>query len=963
MKSIERVNVIMKFDFRKMMCGTIALVMTLSSFVCVQTVSAETQKVDWSMTDYSSWQDSDGKALSNKELSNGSLYHTTKDGYTLYYHAGDNDIINDSNSFKMGGGGSSNFSSGRYFYVDMPSSSTLKISAKAQTHTSNDYTAGVTYEFAGGESKTTSQKTNTSTFTDFSIKNEAEKTQTLYFTFAAKQYIQSISLSVDIQPYDVTLKVVDAESGAAIPAQTFKESATSADLIAIPVEGKQFNITTLSETFHVGNPELGYITTAVNVNKAGEVVVKLNKIPTPKDGNYFNTSIFYPEDPMVSSAPAEGEKRGKLYNLDISNYTANGYTVSKATVQMFDSSNKLQKRIQISGKETIKYTPSVKGKLVINAASSSKKYNRGYTIAPAPLQGDTEVNYPANSNSDPTEKDFILEAGKEYVITVKEPTSQEDSSGTINIYDISFTPLYDITLSGNNDTGSSQTIKVNNKTMVADAGNFSGTIESLEAGDYDLSISGDGYVIYPRKITVGEGSTDFENISIKKAVNLDIKVKGTAANDINITVDGKSPSSNITDDTGVTYKFSNVAEGIPIEIYFDNTGATQIVGWSNDFDPNSKTESNSFIYTLPEGSSSHVLEFTSDEDALSNLSATTYEGDENAKLPYGNYGYGEFKGTQPGAVKAETVPALNSVSGVVTLRDYIGGYSDSDARLILNKNQKTGVSFQVAGDGFLTIDISGTYEIKKNGEVLSDSDLQDIGTSGKKGFKVAENDTITVHSGDSRSLTKASHLKSIRYVTEGNIFEKSNVEEVSQDSLTEDTQITGEAVDTSADYVFVRVIGKLDASKIADINSVIGVGILIIDKEKADGYKDEFGAFMPSNYTSEGEGVNEVNKTINLYETVLFDGVYDGTTAKKSEDEEPKVDYQYTQDTKTGSGFGDEVYYMLRHINVPKGSYYFLPYTRVKSNLPENEKGYDDVFDNGNITDTATLNSYLQTFE
>lgn len=438
--------------------------------------------------------------------------------------------------------------------------------------------------------------------------------------------------------------------------------------------------------------------------------------------------------------------------------------------------------------------------------------------------------------------------------------------------------------------------------------------------------------------TEGNTETTTENQPEEPENNVDISVGMTGnTGDVKVTINGTSYTFT-ADET----KTISVPEGEKVQFKFDDDDAKYITGWTG-IDPDSYDSSTQAYFTTTDAAAEGVsISLTYDPNAPTssiNEGFMTVEPDSTNVLEYGNYGYGQTKGTGIGAVKAEGVATLNSVSGVVTLYDYMVGYGSTDERLILN--DAASVTFKTEGPGYLILDCSlGTPYVTIGGDEATPTK---IGTTGKQGYTITAANmevVITKPSNATRSL----HLKSVRYQNEGNVI--TVIEAADADyttvvnSLPEEMQTEFGTVPEGK--VFAKVVAELDQAT-ADAETVDAIGVLIIDKATADGeITNEAKVFIPRNYINDS---NDSNNIIDLREDeVLYDGIYDETVPADPEGE-------YTLDSSTG--YSDGVYYMLRYIAVAQGDYYVLPYTVIDGNA---------AFDEGQFTNVAALEKYAVTF-
>ncbi len=325
------------------------------------------------------------------------------------------------------------------------------------------------------------------------------------------------ALAFESNQYSVTLKVVNSDDSTDISnANAYKKSAKGT---AIPINknGTEIKLNKgTTETFYVGAPNfLGAATEEVSEANNGKVItVKLD--PMPKSGsitggNYFSTQLFYPETPKEGAAAA--------YNFkDLSNYTANGFTFSKFTVQMFDSSESSAARLNIAKKQTIKYKPTEDGTLtIIGASGSNKDKTRGYNISPEPVDGNPSVVYDGEPSTDWVTKTHQLKEGIEYTITVKDVDA-------INIQKISFEPsnTYDVTINADNKTEDSVTINVGSQQFTAKPSTTT-TSEGLKLTEGKHTLSAKGYTITPNVIDVQSSGVNSFDVTIEKSTAVTVK--------------------------------------------------------------------------------------------------------------------------------------------------------------------------------------------------------------------------------------------------------------------------------------------------------------------------------------------------------------------------------------------------------------------------------------------------------
>ncbi len=442
--------------------------------------------------------------------------------------------------------------------------------------------------------------------------------------------------------------------------------------------------------------------------------------------------------------------------------------------------------------------------------------------------------------------------------------------------------------------------------------------------------------------TTSEGNTETttENQPEEPESNVNISVSMTGnTGDVKVTINGTSYTFT-ADET----KTISVPEGEKVQFEFDNDVARYITGWTG-INPDSYDSNTQAYFTTTDAAAEGVsISLTYDPNAPTssiNEGFMTVTPDTENVLQYGNYGYGQTKGTGIGAVKAEGVAQLNSVSGVVTLYDYMGGYGLTDERLILN--DAASVTFKTEGPGYLILDCSlGTPYVTIDG---AEAKPTAIGTEGKQGYEIKAADMavkITKPEGANRSL----QLKSVRYQNDGNVI--TVIEAADADyttvvnSLPEEMQ--AEFGEVPEGKVFAKVVAELDQAT-ADAETVDAIGVLIIDKATADAeITNENGSkvFIPRNYINDSDDSNNI---IVLTESeALYDGIYDEST--------PAVDGEYILD-EVNTEYGDGIYYMLRYIAVAQGDYYVLPYTVT---------GGDPAFDEGQFTNVADLEKYKINF-
>lgn len=373
-----------------------------------------------------------------------------------------------------------------------------------------------------------------------------------------------------------------------------------------------------------------------------------------------------------------------------------------------------------------------------------------------------------------------------------------------------------------------------------------------------------------------------------------------------------------------------LTEGSEIKFDFATDVANKIVGWEG-LDVDSYVN-NTHEYFSATATTSGV-HFTYNADAQTAIDEDFAVAGSDVVLDYGNYGYGDNKGTAPGATQAESVAALNSVSGVVTLREFLGGgYKTNDQRLILNNNDQTGASFTVEGAGYLIIDCGrGTPKVTVNGETAT---ATAIGNSGKQGYALEAGDKVVITKGTTNG--DSMQLKSIRFQTDGNVFNNvsgtAGTAVVDYDTLDEEAK--AELGTVPEGKVFARIVGSLNTN-LVDADTVGTVGMLVIKKSSVDSAISASDNFAPAQSL-------EVEGAINLEESeALYDGIYDGNAA---------VDGEYTLDPNTA--YSDGIYYMLRYVALDPEAYYVFPYTI--------ESGSDTpVFDFANAVADTDLSSYM----
>ena len=474
---------------------------------------------------------------------------------------------------------------------------------------------------------------------------------------------------------------------------------------------------------------------------------------------------------------------------------------------------------------------------------------------------------------------------------------------------------------------------------------------NLTAGTvYTLSGVGGNARLSVLDFTAGHTGTDIADIGSSEATteeptegtteqqpenNVDISVGMTGnTGDVKVTINGTSYTFAANET-----KTISVAEGEKIQFDFDNDVAKCITGWTG-IDPDSyDSDTQAYFTTVDAAAEGTVISLTYDENAQTTSvdeDFMTVEPNDSV-LQYGNYGYGQTKGNGIGAVKAEGVAALNSVSGVVTLYDYMGGYGSTDERLILN--DAASVTFKAEGPGYLVLDCSlGTPHVTIGGVEATPTA---IGTTGKQGYTISAADmvvVITKPSDASRSL----QLKSVRYQSDGNV-----ITVLEAGNADYDTVVNSLPEDMRADFgtvpegkVFAKVVAELDQAT-ADASTVDAIGVLVIDKATADDAVTNSAYFAPSNYLDDSEGDNII---VLQEDEALYDGIYDETVPADQEGE-------YTLDDSTL--YSDGIYYMLRYIAVAQGDYYVLPYTVVNGNTS---------FDEGQFSNVADLAKYSVTF-
>ena len=421
--------------------------------------------------------------------------------------------------------------------------------------------------------------------------------------------------------------------------------------------------------------------------------------------------------------------------------------------------------------------------------------------------------------------------------------------------------------------------------------------------------------------------------------NVDISVSMTGnTGDVKVSINGTSYTFAANET-----KTISVAEGEKVKFDFDNNVAKCITGWTG-IDPDSyDSKTQAYFTTIDAAAEGTVISLTYDGNAQTTSideDFMTVTPDTGNVLQYGNYGYGQTKGTGIGAVKAEGVAQLNSVSGVVTLYDYMGGYGSTDERLILN--DAASVTFKTEGPGYLVLDCSlGTPYVTIGGAAATPTA---IGSTGKQGYTISAADmevVITKPEGGDRSL----HLKSVRYQTSGNVI---TVEEASDadytavyNSLSSAQQAEfGEVPDNK---VFAKIVASLSTAT-ADAETVDAIGVLVIDKATADAeITNDSKVFIPTNYINDSDDSNNI--IVLTEEDALYDGIYDEAVPADGEGE-------YTLDSSTS--YSDGIYYMLRYIAVAQGDYYVMPYTVINGNA---------AFDEGQFTNVADLEKYKINFD
>lgn len=407
-------------------------------------------------------------------------------------------------------------------------------------------------------------------------------------------------------------------------------------------------------------------------------------------------------------------------------------------------------------------------------------------------------------------------------------------------------------------------------------------------------------------------------------IRVPISITGNSG-DIKININGTDRTFG-ADETIELY----LTEGSEIKFDFATDVANKIVGWEG-LDVDSYVN-NTHEYFSATATTSGV-HFTYNADAQTAIDEDFAVAGSDVVLDYGNYGYGDNKGTAPGATQAESVAALNSVSGVVTLREFLGGgYKTNDQRLILNNNDQTGASFTVEGAGYLIIDCGrGTPKVTVNGETVT---ATAIGDSGKQGYALEAGDKVVITKGTTNG--DSMQLKSIRFQTDGNVFNNvsgtAGTAVVDYDTL--DDEAKAELGTVPEGKVFARIVGSLNTN-LVDADTVGTVGMLVIKKSSVDSAISASDNFAPAQSL-------EVEGAINLEESeALYDGIYDGNAA---------VDGEYNLDPNTA--YSDGIYYMLRYVALDPEEYYVFPYTV--------ESGSDTpVFDFSNAVADTDLSSYM----
>ncbi len=564
-------------------------------------------------------------------------------------------------------------------------------------------------------------------------------------------------LQFENNQYSVTIKVVsNSDSSEISNANAYKKS-DKATPIAINKDGTEIKLNKgTTETFYVGAANfLGAATKEISEADNGTVItVKLDSMPASgsiKNGNYFSTELFYPEAPEEGAANA--------YNLkDLSNYTANGFTFSKFTVQMFDSNELSAARLNIAKKQTIKYTPAEDGILtIIGASGSGSDKTRGYDISPAPEDGNASVLFDGDKPSDWVTNTHQLKEGTAYTITVKDVNA-------INIQKISFEPsnTYDVTINADNKTEDSVTINVGSQQFTAEPSTKT-TSQGLKLTEGKHTLSAKGYTITPNVIDVQSSGVNSFDVTIEKSTAVTVKfsladstgVDGVNADDAseNIKIEQLDATNAVvktenlktmskpvefTDiDAGTSFRFSSSARNVVRWLTVRNgvvdseqSDQNYSYKWKDDigfFNGDSRY----FIYTVPSkdiitstGTGEYGIQFT----AVKSVENMNIERNENSNgkhrkdLEFGQYGFGADKAALCGNDARQNMDYIFEYAG---LGDYGKGYAADIYNKILTEFNGTEAKIKTTNEyGILNAEGTGrhTHAVFSVGEDVKTKD-------------------------------------------------------------------------------------------------------------------------------------------------------------------------------------------------------------------------------------------------
>ena len=508
--------------------------------------------------------------------------------------------------------------------------------------------------------------------------------------------------------YSVTLKVVDASSSEAIDSVVaYKDSDNKTP---IKIENSQTGVEIklnkgINETFHIGAP--GYLGTSTEEITDGKdkqtITVRLKKIPESgsiNNGNSISTKLFYDPQPEKGCSGA--------YNFDLSNYKANGYTISAAQVQMFDSKEAKagNGRFKMKANATIEYTPTEPGILTIRAAASGDG-ERGYSITPSPETADGTDENPVTLTKSMADKKHALKENQKYIITVK--------NNDINIESVSFesnATKYPVTITADNQSGEDVTVNVDSESFTASSGTNKEHTINLTEGEHELSAQ--GYTITPSVINVQSAGDNKFSVTIEKATL--VNVKFSLANDTGVPeVTAKNPDKAITiiklnsknddvetktlSDMSRPVTFENVDAGTKFKFY---SQARNVIRWlsvrEGTADTNKAEEGYNyehksdigffngkdgdnryFIYTVPDKNTvkqgqEYGVQFT----AVASVESLNIQNNKNSngnnikEISFGQYGFGTDKAELCGNDARENMNYIFEYAG---LGDYGKGYA------------------------------------------------------------------------------------------------------------------------------------------------------------------------------------------------------------------------------------------------------------------------------------------------